>query len=87
MRNAIKEIEQIVSSQLGVFPVGEKQRLVEDLGAESIDLMNIVAAVEKRFQVVLEEEALPDIKTICDLHRAVQTGKKMGVSGHGQPDR
>ena len=75
MKIAIDDIKQIVSFQLGIFAVGEQQRLVEDLGAESIDLINIVATVEKRFQVVLEEEALPEIKTIHDLHRAVQTGK------------
>lgn len=36
----------LLAAQLGVSRVGESDRIVEDLWAESMDIVNIVAAVE-----------------------------------------
>jgi acyl carrier protein len=54
--------------QLGSTSVRADDRIVSDLGAESLDVLNIVVAVEERFGVRLDEERLPAIVTVKDLY-------------------
>jgi acyl carrier protein len=61
------ELCDLVARQLGRPKVGLDDRLIEDLGAESVDLVNIVAVVEETYQVSVEEERLPLLRTVRDL--------------------
>ena len=67
MKPTLEDIASMVAVQLGRRDAAAEDRIVEDLGAESIDVVNIVAAVEDRYRVVIEEEALVDIRTVRDL--------------------
>jgi acyl carrier protein len=68
MRPSLDEIARLVSLQLGIRAVNGADRLVEDLGAESADLVNLVAAAEERYRVNLDETALARVHTVADLH-------------------
>ena len=48
----IDEIRDLVAVQLGVRRVAAVDRLVEDLGADSADVVNLVAAVEDKYDIV-----------------------------------
>ena len=61
------EIEELVRIQLGIAEVGVTDRLVEDLGAESADVLNLIAALEDRYGITVEEEEIPDLRTVADL--------------------
>jgi acyl carrier protein len=52
--------------------IGELQRFVEDLGADSLDLMDFVMAVENRFHVRVPDEDLVKLKTVGDAVSYVQ---------------
>lgn len=67
MKPTIEDIERMVALQLGRRSVAREHRIIEDLGAESIDVVNIVASVEDRYQITIEEVALLDIRTVKDL--------------------
>ena len=45
--------------------------IAADLGAVSADIINIVAALEDLYGVVIGEEELPDLRTVDQLHRLV----------------
>jgi acyl carrier protein len=60
-----------VGTVLGVSAPAADDRLVEDLGAESMDLLNVVLTIEREFGVTLDESALAGVSTVRDLHRAV----------------
>ncbi len=64
----IDEIRDLVAVQLGVTAVAAVDRLIEDLGAESADIVNLVAAVEDKYAVVVEEEEIADLRTVRDVH-------------------
>ena len=68
----IAEICSLVGLQLGLDRVGADDDLVSDLGAESADLVNLVAAVEDRYGIAIDEEELPDVKTAADLLERVR---------------
>jgi len=68
----IDEIKQLVSNQMGTGSVNDTDRIVEDLGAESSDVANIIAAVEDRYGIQVPEGAIKNIATVRDVYMAVQ---------------
>ena len=58
---------ELVAAQLGAKAVRSEDRIVEDLGAESMDIVNIIGAVEERYALHIDEAELPAIRTIGDL--------------------
>jgi acyl carrier protein len=62
-------VMRIVRLQLGLRKVSDNQRLVEDLGAESVDVVNIIGAVESRFGVSFKEKDISSIRTVGDICR------------------
>ncbi len=63
----IAEIQTLVSLQLGIASVGEEDLLVSELGAESADVVNLIAAVEDKYDVVIAEDEIPEIRSVRDL--------------------
>ena len=72
----IDEINKMVGVQLGVRTVAAHDRLVEDLGAKSADVANLVAAVEERYQVSIKESEIAKIITPNDLFELVRSRLK-----------
>lgn len=67
MSLSIDEIKNLVRIQLGVKQVKAEDRIIEDLGAESADIVNIIAALEDKYQIRIDEEEIGDIRTVADL--------------------
>lgn len=65
------DVAEVVAVQLGIADVRRDDRLIEDLGAESADLVNLAAALGDRFGVFIGEEALAEVRTVADLERLV----------------
>jgi acyl carrier protein len=74
MTPTIEEIRKLVALQLGKRRVAADDRLVEDLGAESIDLVSLVATVEDRYDVEVAEEELAALRTVADVHALTRRG-------------
>ena len=74
MRQQVKaeEIHQVVEVILGIPEVQPEDRLIEDLRAESVDIVNLVAALEDRYNLSISEEALADLRTVDDLVGLIQ---------------
>ena len=53
-------------------PVRLEQRLVEDLGLDSVGLLTLAVAVEDHFRICLEPEDEEGIRTVGDLVRVVE---------------
>ncbi len=72
------DIEALIGLQLGREQVIPGDRLVEDLGAESGDFVTIIAVVEERYGIVIDEMELADIVTVGDLYQivAARTGSR-----------
>ena len=67
-----KEIEarakKVVSSILGVDEeeIKPESRFVEDLGAESVQSLELVAGFEEEFDIEMDEDAALEVKTFGD---------------------
>ena len=63
----IDDIRDLVALQLGLRSVAAGDRLIEDLGAESADVVNLVAAVEDKYGIEIAEEEIADLRTVGDV--------------------
>lgn len=61
------EIIKVVSLQLGIRDVTADAMLVEELGAESADVINIIAVLEEKYQIAVKESEIAKIRTPADL--------------------
>ena len=75
------EVAELVALELGRDTVALGDQVVEDLGAESIDILNIVTLLEDTFAIRIEEERLSSMRTVQDL--ADEVGRLLGRSDPG----
>ena len=52
--------------------MNDSDRIVEDLGAESSDIANIIAAVEDKYKISVPEDTIKSIATVRDMFIVVQ---------------
>jgi len=69
----LDDVRRMVAVQLGAGDVGPDDRLMEELGAESADVANLVAALEDRYGVVIDEEEIPELRTVRDLYERARS--------------
>ncbi len=72
MKPTIDDVTTLVKLQLGLKEVQADNNLVEDLAAESADVLNLVLAIEEKYQVSIPDDDLVNIKTVADLYQLVQ---------------
>lgn len=73
----IDKVKEILSKQLNV-PVGNikpETNIATDLGADSLDLVEVLMSLEEQFGVVIPDEAVPNIKTVADLAKYIDDHK------------
>ena len=63
------KLKELVVDQLGVEEdeVTMEASMQDDLGADSLDLVNLVMSVEEEFGVKVADEDLENIKTVGDI--------------------
>ena len=66
MSSVEERVKKIVVEQLGVKDdeVTATASFVDDLGADSLDTVELVMALEEEFDVTVEEEELEGIETV-----------------------
>ena len=62
----IDKVKKLVSAQLNkpVDKIQENSRLIEDLGADSLDIMEMLLALETEFGISIPDEDTPRMATI-----------------------
>ena len=70
----MERIKEIVADSLGVDvdSLTAETRFKEDLEADSLDLFEMVMAIEEEFDVKIETEELENIKTLGDIEKEVE---------------
>jgi len=65
----LEKVRRMVAEKLGIDldDVKEDANIIEDLGADSLDLVDIVMYVEDTFGIRVEDEELEKIKTLKDI--------------------
>ena len=68
------DVKEVVVEQLNVSPdeVNEDSKFVDDLGADSLDVVELVMALEERFDIEIPDEEAENLSTVGDAVRFVE---------------
>lgn len=68
MEDILEKVIDIVAEELAVDrdEVTEDSSFIEDLGADSLDVVELVMAFEEEFDVEIPDEDAEDIRTVND---------------------
>ncbi|MBM7623824.1 acyl carrier protein [Sporohalobacter salinus] len=66
--SVLDEVKEIVVEELAVEPeeVTETASFIDDLGADSLDIVELVMAFEEEFEIEIPDEDAEDIGTVED---------------------
>lgn len=65
----LDKIKSILSSQFGIDEdqITENTDVVNDLGADSLDVVEMMMSVEDEFGLMIEDEEIAEMKTVGDV--------------------
>lgn len=69
-----EKLQEIIAEQLemNIEDVELTSELVDDLGADSLDVVDLVMSIEDEFEVEVPDEALEDIRTVEDVVKYIE---------------
>jgi acyl carrier protein len=72
------KVRAIIADQLGVSEdeIKRESAFIEDLGADSLDIVELVMAMEEEFEVEIPDEQAESIKTVGDAVSYIENHKK-----------
>jgi acyl carrier protein len=79
MASAVEEkVRTIVAEQLGVGQdeVTPDASFIEDLGADSLDIVELVMALEEEYDLEITDEEAEKIRTVQDVVNYIETHKQ-----------
>ena len=64
-----EKVQAIISNELGIDKekITMDSRLAEDLGADSLDAVELIMALEDEFGIEVDDEAATKIKKVSDI--------------------
>jgi len=67
-------VKSIIADQLGVAEeqIKPESKFIEDLGADSLDIVELIMAMEEEFQTEIPDEEAEKIRTVGDAISYVQ---------------
>ncbi len=65
----LDDIKEVVVEQLSVSPdeIKDDAKFVEDLGADSLDVVELVMALEEKFDIEIPDDEAEKIQTVKDV--------------------
>ena len=68
-------VQKTLAKQLEIDPatITPDTRIMEDLGADSLDLVELIMALEEGYNIIINQENGKDLKTIGDIVKFIET--------------
>lgn len=63
------QVRDIIAKQLDIDPstITMESRLIEDLKADSLDVVELIMDLEQEFDIEIPDEELPKVRTVGDI--------------------
>lgn len=74
MYNLEKKIKSIVSKKLNINPkiIKKNSLFIEELGADSLDIIELIMTLEEEFNIEINDEKSKNIKNIKDVSNYIK---------------
>lgn len=68
------KLKDIIAEQLGVDAdeVTNEANIQDDLGADSLDVVDLITTIEDEFDISIPDEAVEEIKTVGDIANYIE---------------
>ncbi len=72
------KVMKIIEEQLGVDPdrIKPESSFIDDLGADSLDIVELVMAMEEEFEIEIPDEDAEKLRTVQDVLNYLETKGK-----------
>lgn len=72
--SVFERLQKIIAEQLEIDEndIRPDSDIVDDLGADSLDLVDLVMSIEDEFEMEVPDEAVEEIKTVDDAVRYIE---------------
>ncbi|MBE6888824.1 MAG: acyl carrier protein [Ruminococcaceae bacterium] len=69
-----EKVKKLISEQLDVEEdvIKETSSITDDLGADSLDVVDLVMSIEDEFDVEIPEDQVENIKTVGDIVKYIE---------------
>ncbi len=73
-----EKVIALIAKQLNLpkDKVKENSKIIEDLGADSLDVVEMLMALEEEFKITLSDEQAAKLKTVKDIVDVITSSKK-----------
>ena len=70
----LEKVKKLISEQLDVEEanIQESSSIADDLGADSLDVVDLVMAIEDEFSIEMPEDQVENIKTVGDIVKYIE---------------
>ena len=77
MKKELEKIKAIIAEVLNIDAdsITEDTTFVDDLGADSLDIFQIIMGIEEEYDIELDNESVEQIQTVGDAVEAIRTIK------------
>ena len=72
--NTFEKIASLMAEQLGVdkASITPKSEIIKDLGADSLDVVEMLLDLEKEYGVEISDEQAAELKTVGDIVKLIE---------------
>lgn len=76
--STIEKVKQLIADQLciSVEEIKDDANVIEDLGADSLDVVELLMSFEDEFKVSIPDEKLEELKTIPQIVKVIDEFKQ-----------
>ena len=73
-----EKLTQIIGEVLNIEPetITEESKFIDDLGADSLDIFEIITAIEDSFDITIDDSQAESIVTVGDAADAIRNAVK-----------
>ncbi len=70
-----EKLKQIIAAQLRIeaASIEDTTDIGDDLGADSLDIVEIVMAIEEQFGVSIPDDEIANLRNVCDLQSYIES--------------
>lgn len=74
----VEKVIELVAEQLGISKeeVKPESNIIEDLGADSLDVIEMLMTLEGEFGILIPDEKISQIKTVGQIVELIEESKK-----------
>lgn len=73
-----EEVKKLIVDELGVeeSKITMDAKLIDDLGADSLDAVELIMAIEEKYDIQISDEVAQSIQTVGDIVRYAESVRK-----------